>query len=173
MDVTVDDREHSGISTSDFVRRTSEQLPLLQPIVLVLKRLLHQHGLGNPFSGGLSGYAVTLLAARYLTDHAREDLDLGSALCDMLCFYGKQFCPRTMGVRVLPGESYIVCQESDASCPWACQPVFIEDPEKRGNNVGVTAWSFGSVQHLFADAGSLLQGGGCLDNLWTMHPSTA
>jgi non-canonical poly(A) RNA polymerase PAPD5/7 len=168
VDVTVDDTRHSGLRTSEFVRQATENLPLLRPLVLVVKRLLHFHGLSDPFTGGLSGYAVVLLTMRFLLDCSEKQTsqDLGNLLGDMFHFLGSLFVPHKMGVRVRPGESYILCKDF-ASCPWAFQPLFIEDPENRGSNVGATAWSFPQVQRVFADASAVLKAGSKLDALWT------
>jgi len=174
IDITVADAAHRGLASAEFVQLACERLPLLRPIVLVVKRLLHQHGLSNPLTGGLSGYSVVLLTVRYLLDREAQNpelQDLGVLLCDMLRFYGECFSAHTMGVRVRPGESYIFC--STESCPWACQPLFIEDPVNRANNVGVTAWAFPGVQKLFADASKVLRNSGSLGNLWKWSDSPA
>lgn len=176
VDVTVDEPNHGGLATSEFARLACEEMPLLRPLVLVVKHLLHLHGLGTPSMGGLSGYGVVILISRFLMDQHIEDpdtVDLGLLLCDLLTFYGEKFSPHRMGIRVRPGESYVLCSDV-SSCPWAFQPVFIEDPEQRGNNVGATAWCFHGVQQLFAAARVVLQNADSgLDTLWNFKGSSS
>ena len=43
-------------------------LPMLVPLVLLVKRLLDQRALKRAYSGGLSSYAVFIMAVRFLTD---------------------------------------------------------------------------------------------------------
>jgi hypothetical protein len=61
LDISIDGPTHSGISSTSFVRVLTSRLPSLRPIVLCLKRLLAVHGLNDPFSGGLSSYALVLM----------------------------------------------------------------------------------------------------------------
>lgn len=166
LDLTIDSQQHRGLITSDYTQQACQRLPLLRPLALVIKRLLRQHSLHDPYSGGLCGYGVTLLAARYLLDHPDTD-DLGVALHGFLSFFGERFDPRTMGVRVRSGESYILYDGDAQTLPaWGSQPLFIEDPEERGNNVGTTAWRFPQIQQLFLQTAGVLETE-ALHALWT------
>lgn len=62
FDISIDGPFHTGISTTAFVAALVEQLPPLGPLILVLKNLLQVRGLNNPYTGGLSSYALTLMA---------------------------------------------------------------------------------------------------------------
>jgi hypothetical protein len=53
------------------VRWLHALLPPLAPLVVMLKALLHRHGLKSTFTGGLSSYALVILVARFLMDRPR------------------------------------------------------------------------------------------------------
>lgn len=59
-------RQHNGAATLAVVRQLCASLPLLRPLAMLLKQLLREHGLNEPYTGGLSSYATVLLAAGYL-----------------------------------------------------------------------------------------------------------
>ena len=63
VDITFETGSHSGVATCEYVRRVlAETTDDLLSLVLVVKELLAQYGLNTPYSGGLSSYAVILLA---------------------------------------------------------------------------------------------------------------
>lgn len=56
----------SGPRTTQIVQQHLERHAELRPLVLVLKYLLAQSCLNNPFYGGMGSYALFLLATFYL-----------------------------------------------------------------------------------------------------------
>jgi hypothetical protein len=52
-----------GIQTATYVRYLLGQLPALRPLSLILKQLLVERGLNDPYSGGLSSYGLVLMLA--------------------------------------------------------------------------------------------------------------
>ena len=67
VDVSFAGSDHAGIASSFFVRDLVERrFPEAVPLTLVLKELLVQRHLNEPFSGGLSSYAVLLMAVAVL-----------------------------------------------------------------------------------------------------------
>lgn len=56
-------QQHSGIENTRFVSRLCALHPPLAALVLVLKQLLHEKGLNDPFKGGLGAYGLTVMAA--------------------------------------------------------------------------------------------------------------
>ncbi len=57
----------------------------LKALVLVLKELLKNSGQNNPFSGGLSSYALTLMVVRHLEN--RPPGTLGETILSFLFDY--------------------------------------------------------------------------------------
>jgi len=63
---------HMGIENTRFVSRLCALHPPLAALVLVLKQLLHERGLNDPYKGGLGAYALTVsLCLRYSGKAAR------------------------------------------------------------------------------------------------------
>ncbi|KAL6065554.1 hypothetical protein QOT17_010185 [Balamuthia mandrillaris] len=58
--------EHSGVAASKLVRSYVRSLPALTPLALVLKQLLHDKGLNNTYTGGISSYCLVLMIVAYL-----------------------------------------------------------------------------------------------------------
>ena len=94
--------------------------PVLQPLVLILKELLHRHSLKSAFTGGLSSYALVALVSRFLLDrHALRypcivapnpegdgwrpehggPHSLASLLLECMHFLGSVFDPKRHAVR--------------------------------------------------------------------------
>ena len=40
--------------------------PVLRPLVLVIKTLVHRYGLSDPYKGGISSYGITLMVIALL-----------------------------------------------------------------------------------------------------------
>ncbi|CAN0075687.1 unnamed protein product [Phaeothamnion confervicola] len=83
---------HQGLQTSNVVLRLKSGNPVLRPLVLVLKQLLLERGLNDAYMGGLSSYALTVMAAAVLQRHALEPPEerpsLGALFAAVLATYG-------------------------------------------------------------------------------------
>jgi DNA polymerase sigma len=66
MDLSLEVPGHTGLATTAFVTYLVDHMPRLKPLVLVLKHLLQYHNLSDPYKGGLSSYALTIMAAYLL-----------------------------------------------------------------------------------------------------------
>lgn len=71
VDVTCVGEHHHGIRASKVICAELEQRPAMRPLVLVLKALLRQHGMGDVLCGGLSSFGLCLLVAAYLAWHGQ------------------------------------------------------------------------------------------------------
>lgn len=89
LDVSFQTATHSGLSSIQLVNRLVRELPLLRPLVLMVKRILRANGLNDSFTGGVSSYGVVLLVASFLERHGAHyhhapAADLGKALLNCL-----------------------------------------------------------------------------------------
>ena len=100
LDISFDSNEHHGLVAIEMVAQIMDELPLIRPLVLVLKQFLLDRGLLTSYTGGLSSYCLFLMAARYLQDQPSKIGDCGSLLMGFLDFYGNCFDPRTTGISV-------------------------------------------------------------------------
>ena len=193
LDISLDDGGHAGASSTAFTKDVLlPSLPALRPttaraqgaeastrprrvhasslrpLVLVLKSLLASRGLSDGYTGGLTGYAIVLMAAAVLQHHeaslGRErSLGVGAALACFLETYSRD--PRhrhavhavtlDAGARLQPT---VVCR-SDPLLGGA--PLLVQDPLDVENNVGASAFNFPSVQRLLREALERLDTASC------------
>jgi len=120
LDVSLHTEHHGGLQAAQHVRMLHTLLPVLQPLVLILKELLHRHSLKSAFTGGLSSYALVVLVSRFLLDrHALRypcsvtpypegdgwrpehggPHSLASLLLECMHFLGSVFDPKRHAVR--------------------------------------------------------------------------
>ncbi|GBG27075.1 PolyA RNA polymerase cid14 [Hondaea fermentalgiana] len=66
VDLTIALPSHAGLHAAGHIRRLVQHHEQLRPIVLTLKRFLAERGLHDPFSGGLSSYALVLMVVASL-----------------------------------------------------------------------------------------------------------
>lgn len=100
LDISFDGPEHHGIDANRLVSQILEELPLIRPLMLVLKQFLLHRGLLTAYTGGLSSYCLFLMLARYLQEQTPSNGDCGSLLMGFLDFYGNHFDPRAIGISV-------------------------------------------------------------------------
>lgn len=100
LDISFDSSEHHGLEAIVMVNQIVEELPMIRPLVLVLKQFLLDRGLLTAYTGGLSSYCLFLMAARYLQEQPTSWGDVGSLLVGFLDFYGNCFDPRMTGISV-------------------------------------------------------------------------
>lgn len=83
-----------------MIRHTLEEVPVIRPLVLVLKQFLLDRGLLTAYTGGISSYCLFLMVTRYCQEQSPSWCDCGSLLMGLLDFYGNFFDPRTTGISV-------------------------------------------------------------------------
>lgn len=106
LDISFDSPEHHGLEAVAMVKQIVEELPMIRPLVLVLKQFLLDRALLTAYTGGLSSYCLFLMVARYLQEQASSWVDCGSLLMGFLDFYGNSFDPRCTGISVGYGQYF-------------------------------------------------------------------
>ena len=114
LDISFDGPEHHGLDANRMVAQTMEELPLIRPLMLVLKQFLLHRGLLTAYTGGLSSYCLFLMLARYLQEQPPSSGDCGSLLMGFLDFYGNFFDPRAIGISV-GGRRYFARANSNTA----------------------------------------------------------
>ena len=66
IDVTFPTMQHTGHATTQLAVQLLAAMPPLAPLMLFLKQLLVDHGLNDPFTGGLGSYALLLVTTNFL-----------------------------------------------------------------------------------------------------------
>lgn len=166
LDISFESVGHRGLESNKLVGSLMQSYPLLRPLVLVLKAFLTRKCLCEAFTGGLSSYALLLIATRFLQAvEGTEITDVGSVLLGLLQFFGENFDPRYTGISILRRcyfpRAYDSFQGGDerpeiAFIPFKFDPLFIEDPLTQGNNVGRNCFRILQVQRTFSEAYNLI-----------------
>ncbi|PKU68369.1 DNA polymerase sigma subunit [Dendrobium catenatum] len=135
LDISFKSTSHTGLQTSELVRKLTQQFPASVPLALVLKKFLADRSLDHSYSGGLSSYCLVLLITRFL-QHEHHcgyymKQNLGSLLMEFLYFFGNVFDPRQMGISI-QGSGVYMKRERGLSI----DPIHIDDPLIPTNNVG-------------------------------------
>jgi TPR repeat protein len=74
VDICVDGPTHRGLQSCALVKTMLNYHPELRPLVLVLKKLLKENDLNNPYTGGLSSYALVLMVEGLLRVHQLDSV---------------------------------------------------------------------------------------------------
>eukprot|EP00602_Paraphysomonas_sp_CaronLab_P013170 CAMPEP_0185042476 /NCGR_PEP_ID=MMETSP1103-20130426/42376_1 /TAXON_ID=36769 /ORGANISM="Paraphysomonas bandaiensis, Strain Caron Lab Isolate" /LENGTH=1180 /DNA_ID=CAMNT_0027582561 /DNA_START=624 /DNA_END=4166 /DNA_ORIENTATION=- len=157
---------HQGVTTRDFVLRLCAMNPDLIPLVLVMKQFLQEKGLHDPFTGGLSSYAVTIMVASIIHPHALErpetKPDLGTMLLSFLRRFGTRFDTRRHAVvlsingpfaPLAPGMAPAHVPRVGTPNYWRpADPVVVTDPLDSQNNLGRSCFGFRQLQTEFDNA---------------------
>lgn len=147
-----------GIEASDLVRGYITAMPILHPLILVLKQFLREKGLNNAFTGGLSSYCVALMAF-YLVERQQATTyvgaDVGVLLLDFLEFYGTNFHYATTGISLKPeafGEYYLSANFTIGSdgVPLLLPQLVIDDPVYPDGQHNAAAGAFGIARVIAA-----------------------
>ncbi|KAL3095138.1 hypothetical protein niasHT_025431 [Heterodera trifolii] len=155
--------------TVKWIRRKLNELPLLEPLLLLLKQLLSQNNLNNPFNGGLPSYALVVMLV-YFLENIRFDKGLpkltdcatllgrrplGILFHYFLYYYGFALNPACFGIRVaqnmelVPREE-LVHQFGDPSM--FTSGFCIADPVQTDNNIGRGAHNVVAIRCAFWQA---------------------
>ncbi|KAL0905320.1 hypothetical protein M5K25_023730 [Dendrobium thyrsiflorum] len=156
LDISFKSTSHTGLQTSELVRKLTQQFPASVPLALVLKKFLADRSLDHSYSGGLSSYCLVLLITRFL-QHEHHcgyymKQNLGSLLMEFLYFFGNVFDPRQMGISI-QGSGVYMKRERGLSI----DPIHIDDPLIPTNNVGRNCFRIHQCIKAFADAYTALE----------------
>ena len=107
LDISFDSPEHHGLEANDMVTQIMGELPLIRPLMLILKQFLLDRGLLTAYTGGISSYCLFLILARYLQEQTQSISDYGSLLMGFLDFHGNHFDPRATGISVRTRQYFV------------------------------------------------------------------
>lgn len=78
MDLSCLGLHHHGLRTQHLKEDQLRDKPHLRSIVLMLKQLVKDHGVGDKASGGLSSYAIFIITSCFLSWHIEMTQDAGN-----------------------------------------------------------------------------------------------
>lgn len=169
VDISIENLQTShGMEASKLVRQYVSDLPRLKPLLMVLRQFLREKALNSAFTGGLSSYAVTLLAVFMMemqrhqeeedeevegvrgegeneTAEQREAMKLGQLLLDFLEYYGTSFDYFTTGISLKPeafGAYPLAAHLSIANGLPLMPQLVIDDPVYKNGQHNAAAGAF-------------------------------
>ncbi|KAH3767010.1 terminal nucleotidyltransferase 4B [Pelomyxa schiedti] len=161
-DITFDEvsatTKHRGLVFTQVIQQYVRELPHFRSILLVLKQFLHERGLNNIYSGGLSSYLLGIMVITYLQIENPRNVchSTGTLLLRFLRYYGFVFNYKTMGITMRNGGKHYKFGEGDYySTPG--HMIVIEDPFNPRVNVASGVFAMWRVQSAFASAYTLLR----------------
>lgn len=167
LDISLNTHKHSGLKAAAYVRSLHQRLPMLRPLVVILKEMLHRHQLKSAFTGGLSSYALVLLLSQFLLHHdAKGSADLeaavdskrtstGELLLRCLHFFGEIYEADSHGVCVgqnaghFSGGAGFVLRNHRSLSKFSLDPLLVLDPVNLSNNAGKSCYRIRQIQALF------------------------
>jgi Nucleotidyltransferase domain len=75
LDITFGTPSHRGLASTAYTRAALMDRPVLAPLILFLKELLHGSGLGDAYTGGLSSFGLLLLVEAFLAQEEKNPTD--------------------------------------------------------------------------------------------------
>ena len=150
---------HQGIATRDFVMKLCAMNHALVPLTLVLKQFLSENGLHDPYTGGLTSYAVTIMVASILQPYVLEPPhthpDLGTLLLIFFRKFGTKFDTRKHAVALTVNGPFVPLSGDrmprvGSKGYWnPPDPVVVIDPLNSQNNLGRSCFGFRQLQLTF------------------------
>eukprot|EP01059_Diplonema_ambulator_P005180 TRINITY_DN14935_c0_g1_i1.p1 TRINITY_DN14935_c0_g1~~TRINITY_DN14935_c0_g1_i1.p1 ORF type:complete len:575 (+),score=225.83 TRINITY_DN14935_c0_g1_i1:31-1725(+) len=155
IDVDISFNSPNGRVNSELVVRYCKQMPIVTPLVMLVKYFLQQRSMHEPFTGGLGSYAVSLMVIQFIQQHPafHEGGDparagIGGLLMDFFRFYGAMFDFQNIGISVHQGTYFRKNrQEMNDRATF-----LLQDPQNPGNNVASSSRQLTSIKSAFHHA---------------------
>ncbi|KAK2959342.1 hypothetical protein BLNAU_5651 [Blattamonas nauphoetae] len=172
----------SGIINTDFIRNLLVIYPQARPLILLLKTFLAQKQLNHPYSGGLGGYAVSLLVVSHLQQFQRNfgknhrEASFGELVVTFFQLYGEINLPQPADNQPLFSFSRFIITVKGRGCyidretfdesiylsnidgKYSMPLAIIEDPLNKTNNTAKSAFRLLDIQDVFRRAYEDLMG---------------
>ena len=155
IDVDISFNAPNGRVNSEMVVQYCNRLPVVFPLVTLIKYFLQQRSMHEPFTGGLGSYAVSLLVVAFLQHHPAFQMGadaskagLGGLLMDFFWFYGSVFSFRDAVIAV--GDTNLRRKtRPEAGDRASC---FLLDPQNVQNNVASSTRQLEPIRSAFHHA---------------------
>ncbi len=156
IDITQNNGMHGGLECVGLVQHFLKEYEIIEPLILVLKQFLKVQNFNDPYTGGLSSYAVFLMIMSFIQGNnyppVLRDVNLGRVVSEFLHFYS-QFPFDTQGIYTKPPEKKTPEKPSHyLTTSTQFQSPQIDDPLREGNNVGKSSYRFNEIKVSAAQA---------------------
>ncbi len=76
IDISIQDSKHMGLKCVELVKEYINQFEALEPLLYVLKNLLKNANLNDPYTGGISSYGLILMLVSFLYSQKNHNKDI-------------------------------------------------------------------------------------------------
>ena len=84
---------HNGLNCVSLVKDYLAENSLIEPLILVMKQMLKVYGFNDPYTGGLSSYALFLMIVSFLQEKKKptviSQVNLGEILLELIRYYAE------------------------------------------------------------------------------------
>ncbi|OMJ95189.1 hypothetical protein SteCoe_1569 [Stentor coeruleus] len=93
IDITINDTNHTGIKSLEFINRLMTQNSFIKPVFIIIKELLYVCNFKEPYTGGLGSYSLFLMVASFIIkqqdfwDKSKYEYSIADFLQSTLSYY--------------------------------------------------------------------------------------
>jgi len=157
--------EPGGPATGFMIRKLVKEMPVLKPLVLVIKYFLHQRNINETYRGGIGSHLCLCMVVSVIqqirkqltaskdleSDRVEELEDLGTIMIRFFDLYGKKFNYASVTISLRNGGSYMpkprrFLQQGRPGM------LSIENPENPDNDLGMSSYNIPKIRKAFAHA---------------------
>ena len=157
IDITIENEKHYGLKCVNLIKSYLKEYPMLKPITIALRAILHSANLHLPDKGGLSAYGLILMVVSCIQSQ-KESLNLnepdicGKIFYGFLKHYGVIFDFNKYLILTYPtneNSNGNTDKESYNNMNQYGQEFIILDPLNNTNNVAIKSFQFMNLKMAF------------------------
>ena len=151
LHVDISFNKPGGLVTAGVVKRYTELMPALRPLVIFIKHFLNMRGMNEVYLGGLGSYSIICMVISFLQRHPKiatgqikQEDNLGVLIVEFFELYGKRFNYDNVGISINNQGQYFSKLEYGWQRPGQTYLLSIEDPTDPENDIAKS--SFGILK---------------------------
>lgn len=151
INVDISFNKPSGLVAAGVVKRYTQKLPALRPLVVFIKHFLNMRGMNEVYLGGLGSYSIICMVISFLQRHPKvatgqilQEENLGVLVVEFLELYGKRFNYDNVGININGAGKYFSKVDHGWQRPGQSYLLSIEDPTDPENDIAKS--SFGILK---------------------------
>ncbi|CAM9282189.1 unnamed protein product [Discosporangium mesarthrocarpum] len=153
--------QQSGLETGGEAKKMMEDMPMVRPLVLVLKYFMGQRKLNETYHGGIGSFLLQLMVVALVQKCGRESFkpglmptNLGYYLLEFFALYGRDLNYVEAGITLLGEEGGGFFNKRDVKWLKEDRPMLLslQNPHDRLIDVGSNSFKVGTCRKVFQAA---------------------
>lgn len=151
INVDISFNKPGGLVAAGVVKRYTETMPALRPLVIFIKHFLNMRGMNEVYLGGLGSYSIICMVISFLQRHPKvasgqvlQEENLGVLVVEFFELYGKRFNYDNVGISINNEGTYFNKIDHGWQRPGQSYLLSIEDPTDPDNDIAKS--SFGILK---------------------------